>query len=69
LIFDGGTGEVVGHGGAILYEWEEVDSERFVKLFLAGLKQAAGLSKAGLSVFELVYNELRERPNRFSLAL
>jgi hypothetical protein len=63
LILDEGTGEVVGRGGAILYEWEEVDAERFVKLFLAGLKQAAGLSKAGLAVFELVYNELRTSPN------
>ena len=62
LVIDGGTGEVVGCGGAIMYEWEEVDKERFVKLFLAGLKQAAGLSKAGLAVFELVYNALRATP-------
>jgi hypothetical protein len=63
LILDEGSGEVVGRGGAILYEWEEVDAERFVKLFLAGLKQAVGLSKAAQAVFELVYNELREKPN------
>jgi hypothetical protein len=46
LVVDTGTGEILGHGGAIAYEWEEVDKERFVKLYLAGLKQAAGLSKA-----------------------
>jgi hypothetical protein len=40
-----------------------VDAERFVKLFMAGLKQATGLSKAGLSIFEVVYSQLRERPN------
>jgi hypothetical protein len=34
-----------------------------VKLFMAGLKQATGLSKAGLSIFEVVYSQLRERPN------
>jgi hypothetical protein len=33
-----------------------VDAERFVKLFMAGLKQATGLSKAGLSIFEVVYS-------------
>ena len=41
----------------------KVDAERFVKLFMAGLKQATGLSKAGLSIFELVYSQLRERSN------
>jgi hypothetical protein len=30
-----------------------VDATRFVKLFLDGMKQAAGLSKAGMAVFEL----------------
>jgi hypothetical protein len=63
LVFDEGTGEIIGRGGAILYEWEEVDKERFVKLFLAGLKQASGLSKAGLAFFEVVYDQMRENPN------
>ena len=62
LIINDGTGEILGIGGAVVYEWEEVDTERFVKLFLAGLRQASGLSKAGLAVFELVYNALRETP-------
>src|SRR5271156_1241637 len=59
LVVDNGSGEILGHGGAMVYEWEEVDKERFVKLYLAGLKQAAGLSKAGMAVFELVYNQLQ----------
>lgn len=63
LIIHEGTGEILGSGGAVVYEWEEVDKERFVKLFLAGVKQAAGLSKAGLAIFEVVYNLLRESPN------
>lgn len=69
LIVDEGNGEIFGHGGAMVYEWEEVDKERFVKLYLAGLKQAAGLTKAGLAVFELVYNQLRERPGQDSIPL
>jgi hypothetical protein len=63
LIIHEGTGEILGSGGAVVYEWEEVDKERFVKLFLAGVKQAAELSKAGLAIFEVVYNLLRENPN------
>ena len=51
-----------GESGGV-YEWEEVDKERFVKLFLAGVKQASGLSKAGLAIFEVVYNLIRENPN------
>jgi hypothetical protein len=63
LIIHEGTGEILGTGGAVVYEWEEVDKERFVKLFLAGVKQAAGLSKAGLAIFEVVYSLIRESPN------
>jgi len=69
LVVDNGTGEILGHGGAMVYEWEEVDKERFVKLYLAGLKQAAGLSKAGLAVFEIVYNEMRGKPGEDSVLL
>jgi hypothetical protein len=63
LIINEGSGEILGNGGAVVYEWEEVDKERFVKLFLSGLKQAAGLSKAGLAMFEVVYKRIRETPN------
>lgn len=69
LVVDSGSGEILGHGGAMVYEWEEVDKERFVKLYLAGLKQAAGLSKAGLAVFELVYNQLQQRPGQDTITL
>jgi hypothetical protein len=60
VINDGG--EILGNGAAVAYEWEEVDSERFVKLFLSGVKQAAGLSKSGLVMFEMVYNIMRDKP-------
>jgi hypothetical protein len=63
LVIDG-SGEVLGPGCAVAYEWEEVDAERFVKLFLAGLKQAAGLSKSGLAIFEVIYQQMRQNPGR-----
>ena len=53
----GNSGEFGG-----VYEWEEVDGERFVYLFLAGVKQMTGLSKSGLTVFELVYRQVQENP-------
>lgn len=69
LVVDTASGEILGHGGAMAYEWEEVDKDRFVKLYLAGLKQAAGLAKAGLSVFELVYRQVRENPGKDTVLL
>jgi hypothetical protein len=69
LVIDDGSGEVLGRGTAVAYEWEEVDKERFVKLFLGGVKQAAGLSKAGMTMFEMVYNILRDKPGSDKIEL
>ena len=63
VVLDTATGELLGQGTACFYEFEEVDKERFVKLFLAGFKQAADLSKAGLMVFTVVYSQVQENPN------
>ena len=63
IIINDGTGEILGDGSATYYEFEEVDSERFVKLYLAGVKKAADLSKAGLSVFEWIYMQVMDNPN------
>jgi len=60
LVIDG---KILGGGGAYVYEFEEVAKERFMKLFLGGLKQATGLSKAGLAIFECVYHQMQENPN------
>jgi hypothetical protein len=63
MVIDGGTGEILGRGGAYMYEFEEVDKERFVKLFLDGVRKTAGLSSTGLMIFELIYNQVRGNPN------
>jgi hypothetical protein len=63
MVIDGGTGEILGRGGAYMYEFEEVDKERFVKLFLDGIRKTAGLSARGLMIFELIYNQVRGNPN------
>ena len=65
----GETGEVLGAGTAVVYEFEEVETTRFVKLYLSGIKQAAGLSKAGLMVFELVYRQLQDNQGTDQIGL
>ena len=69
VIVDNTTGELKGIGGLGFWFEEEVDTTRFVKLFLDGIKQAAGLSKTGIHVFELVYNEMRANPGRDEIKL
>lgn len=53
-----GTGEVVGRGAFAFVEEKEVDSEEFVKIYLAGIRQYGELSKAGALLFEFVYKEI-----------
>lgn len=62
FLFDTNSGEVLNVGGAAFYEFEEVDDGKFVKMFLAGIKQAVGLSKTGLKLFEVVYKQMQETP-------
>lgn len=69
VILDHSTGELKGIGGMGFWWDEEVDKTRFVKLFLDGIKQAAGLSKTGMQVFELVYNEMRANPGSDEIKL
>ena len=69
VIVDNSSGEIKGIGGMGFWWEEEVDSSRFVKLFLDGIKQASGLSKTGMQVFELVYNEMRANPGSDEIKL
>jgi len=69
MIVDNTTGEIKGLGGMGFWWDEEVDSTRFVKLFLDGIKQAAGLSKPGIQVFELVYHQVQANPGSDEIKL
>jgi len=69
FIFDNKDGDIISVGGAGFYEFEEVDNTKFVKLFLEGVKKAAGLSKSGLNLFEAVYRELQGRPGEDRIIL
>jgi hypothetical protein len=69
VIVDNSTGELKGIGGMGFWWEEEVDTTRFVKMFLDGIKQTAGLSKTGIQVFTLVYHEMRANPGRDEIKL
>ncbi len=53
-----GTREVVSRGAFAFVEEKEVDSEEFVKIYIAGIRKYGELSKAGAQLFEFVYLEL-----------
>ena len=69
MVLDSGSGEILGPGVATFYEFEEVDDTKFVKVFLAGIKQATGLGKAGLALLEIVYKELQNHPGEDEVRL
>ena len=64
MIAADGSGEVLGRGSFGFVEEAEVDNEQFVKVYLAGIKQYAQLSKAGEVLFEFVYREISGRGGR-----
>ena len=64
-----GNGEITGVGGMGFYEFEEVDGTKFVKLFLDGIKQAVGLTKTGMQIFELVYRQMQAHPGSDEIKL
>ena len=69
LVINGGTGELLGKASAAFMHTEDVDPTKFVKIFLEGVKQIAGLSKAGMSVFEIVYAQTQENSGKDQIVL
>jgi hypothetical protein len=59
-----GTGEIIGRGAFGFIEEQEVDSEQFVKIYLAGIRQYGELSKAGALLFEFVYKQISDRDSK-----
>lgn len=56
-------GEIVSNVAGF-WEAEEVDSTKFIKLFVNGVKALAELSNAGTRVFELLYIEMQNNIGR-----
>ena len=53
-----GTGEIMAKGSFGFVEEKEVDSEQFVKIYLAGIRKYGSLSKAGATLFEYIYHRM-----------
>jgi len=58
MLVSSDTGEIQNQIAGF-WESEEVDSAKFVKLFVNGVKALAELSNAGTRVFELLYIEMQ----------
>lgn len=59
MLVSGTTGEVTSQVAGF-WEAEEVDSTKFVKLFVKGVKALKELSGAGTKVFEVLYLRVQE---------
>jgi len=69
MIIGKDTGELLGDAHAAFFEMQAVDQGQFVKIYLAGIKNTAKLTKAGLQVFEIVYCQMRENPQTDKIEL
>ena len=54
-----GSGEILSKGAFSFVEEEEVDSEQFVKVYYQGIKRHSEMSKAGMLLFDFIYDSLR----------
>lgn len=64
IITDARTGEQTsGTSSATFVKPEIIDTEKFIKIYTAGIDELMNLSASGLKVFKLVYTMMRENPN------
>jgi len=63
MLVNKSTGELVSDVAGF-WETETVDSTKFLKLFVNGVKALSGLTNAGTKVFELLYIEMQNNMNK-----
>lgn len=63
MLVDNATGEITGEGSVAFLERQEVDAEKFVKLYLAGLDGMFKLTKSGQRLFKILWQQVQEKPN------
>lgn len=61
MIVHPSSGEVLGKASVAFMQAEEVDPQRFVKLYIDGVSGITGLSKAGSKVLEMVISQLHDK--------
>lgn len=63
MLVNKSSGELVSDVAGF-WETETVDSTKFLKLFVNGVKALSGLTNAGTKVFELLYIEMQNNVNK-----
>lgn len=58
--------ELISHVAGF-WEEQEVDNEKFVKLFVNGVKALAELTSSGTKLFEILYYEIQSQPQKDSV--
>lgn len=64
MIIHPSTSEVLGKASVAFMEAEDVDPQRFVKLYVEGVSRITGLKAAGVRVLEMVITQLHEKPGQ-----
>jgi hypothetical protein len=63
-LFKNDTGEILENQIAGFWEAKEVDSEKFLKLYVNGVKALAELTSPGAKVFEVLYRKMQDAKER-----
>ena len=61
MIVHPSTSEILGKSSVVFMASEDVDNQKFVKLYVEGVKGITGLKAAGVRVLELVISQLHEK--------
>lgn len=64
MIVHPSTSEVLGKASVAFMVSEDVDPQRFVKLYVEGVSRITGLKAAGVRVLELVIGQLHDKPGQ-----
>jgi len=59
MVVNENTGEHLG--GAVFFQYQEVDKTQFLKLYVNGVKGITELSSAGTKVFEILYRAMQDK--------
>jgi hypothetical protein len=54
-----GTGQVIATGAFGFVQEKEVDTEEFVKMYIDGIRKYGELTRAGATMFEYIYHEMK----------
>ena len=69
MITDELTGEIIGEGTVGFTETKEVDTDQFVKIYMAGIDGMFELTKSSREVFKLLWMQVQNNPDHDKVEL